>query len=70
MHGIIAQIPQKTTEQSCKFGTVVRAIWPTKTALTLAQRIGCSERAALYLLSGERKVTARAVRALIDEIVD
>jgi hypothetical protein len=53
-----------------QFGTIVRALWPNKTALNLAQRIGSSERGAQYLIDGERKVTARAIAVIIAEIVD
>lgn len=52
-----------------KFGTIVRALWPDKPALNLAQRIGCSERAANFYITGERKVTALAVAAIVNEIV-
>lgn len=45
----------------CRFGTVVRALWPQKPALNLAQRLGVSERNALQLIRGERRVTARAL---------
>jgi len=55
-------------EQSCKFGTVVRALWPRKPALNLAQRMGVSERNALQLIRGERRVTARALVVVMDEI--
>ena len=54
--------PSKPSEeQSCKFGTVVRALWPDKPALNLAQRVGCTERAASFYINGERKPTARTV---------
>jgi hypothetical protein len=43
------------------FGTAVRAIWPDKPALNLAQRMGVSERNALQIINGERRVTARAI---------
>lgn len=59
-----------STEQSCKFGTVVRALWPDKTALNLAQRINCTERGAQYLIDGQRKVTARAIAVIITELLD
>jgi hypothetical protein len=59
-----------SVEQLCKFGTIVRALWPNKPALNLAQRIGSSERGAQYLIDGERKVTARAIAVIIAEIVD
>ena len=55
-------------EQPCKFGTVVRALWPNKPALILSQRMGITERGAQYLIDGERKVTLDAVLAVIDEI--
>lgn len=57
-----------SSEQTCKFGTIVRALWPDKPALNLAQRIGSTERGAQYIIDGKRKVTFRAVRAIIDEI--
>lgn len=59
-----------SVEQSCKFGTVVRALYPDKPALILAQKIGCSERGAQYLIDGERKVTARAIAVIIAEILE
>ena len=57
-------------ERSCKFGTVVRALWPDKPALNLAQRAGCSERAAQFYIDGERKVSAQALAALILAILE
>ena len=60
-------------EQSCedsRFGTVVRALWPDKPALNLAQRMGVTERNALQLIRGERRVTARAVLVINTEILD
>jgi hypothetical protein len=53
-----------------KFGRIVLALWPAKPALNLAQRIGCSERAARYLIRGQRKVTARAVAAIVNEMLE
>lgn len=55
-------------ERSCKFGTVVRALWPEKPALNLAQRIPCTERAAQFYIDGERKPSARALVVVMDEI--
>ena len=72
MHGNLREISLQSTvsgEQSCKFGTIVRALWPNKSALNLSQRIGCTERAALYLITGERKVTARAIAVIVNEMV-
>jgi hypothetical protein len=56
-------------ERSCKFGTVVRALWPDKPALNLSQRVGCTERAAQFYIDGERKVTAHAIAAVIAEML-
>lgn len=55
-------------EQPCKFGTVVRALWPDKPALNLAQRIGITERGAQYIIDGKRRVSARALVVVMDEI--
>jgi hypothetical protein len=52
------------------FGTIVRALWPHKPALNLAQRLGCSERAAQFYIDGERKITARAVAVILAEMLD
>ena len=56
-------------EQPCKFGTVVRALWPEKPALNLAQRAGLTERGAQYLIDGKRKPNARAAHAVMGEII-
>ena len=65
-----ARASKASAERLCKFGTIVRALWPDKPALNLAQRIGCSERAAQFYIDGERKVPARALAAVVAEIVD
>jgi hypothetical protein len=57
-------------EQSCKFGTVVQALWPIKPAYRLAEKIGCTERAARLYIDGERKPSAKALAAVISEIID
>lgn len=57
-------------EQVCKFGTVVRALWPVKPALNLAQRAGLTERGAQYLIDGKRKPNARAALAVYAEIIE
>lgn len=36
----------------------MRALWPHKPALNLAQRVGISERGAQYLIDGKRKPNA------------
>lgn len=46
------------------FGTVVRALWPEKPALNLAQRAGLSERGAQYLIDGKRKPNAHTMHIL------
>lgn len=51
------------------FGTIVRALWPDKPALNLAQRIGISERGAQYLIDGKRRVTAKALHVINTEIL-
>jgi hypothetical protein len=56
-------------EQSCKFGTVVLALWPDKPGLNLAQRARCSERHANLLIEGKRKPNARAALAVMGEII-
>lgn len=58
-----------SAEQSCKFGTVVRALWPDKPALNLAQRAGLSERGAQFVIDGKRKPNARALLAINAEII-
>jgi hypothetical protein len=54
--------------EACKFGTVVRALWPVKPALNLAQRIGCSERAANFYIKGKRDPSLGAILVIVDEI--
>lgn len=57
-------------ERLCKFGTIVRALWPDKPALNLAQRIGCTERAAQFYIDGDRKPSARALHVINGEMLD
>lgn len=59
---------QRTIVRRSKFGIVVEALWPDKPALNLAQRIPCSERAANFYITGERKPSARALVVIMDEI--
>lgn len=65
-----AEPSNRFKEQPCKFGTVVRALWPDKPALNLAQRAGLSERGAQYLIDGKRKPNARAIHAVNGEMLD
>jgi hypothetical protein len=57
------------TETVSKFGTVVRALWPIKPALNLAQRSGLTERGAQFIIDGKRKPNARAALAVYAEII-
>lgn len=67
-------------EQPCKFGTVVLALAafeqnrppnnPIKPAMWLADKLGCTERGAQYLIDGQRGVSARAVAFLVNEILN
>jgi hypothetical protein len=67
-----------TTARRNNFGTIVRALWPDKPALNLAQRMGVNpatgkpftERNALQIIRGERRVTARAVHVINSEILE
>jgi hypothetical protein len=52
------------------FGTIVRALWPDKPALNLAQRLGCSERAAQFYIDGDRKISAQAARVIFNELFE
>lgn len=72
MHGNLQAISRPSTrseEQPCKFGTIVRALWPDKPALNLAQRVGCTERAAQFYIDGDRKISARALAVIVNEIL-
>jgi len=60
----------RTGVRITKFGRAVEALWPDKPALNLAQRMGVSERNALQIIRGERRVTARAVHVINTEILD
>lgn len=51
-----------------KFGTVVHALWPIKPALNLAQRAGCSERAANFYIKGARDPSLGAILVIVEEI--
>ena len=64
-----SKLPSERLFQNNKFGTIVRALWPNKPALNLAQRIGISERGAQYLIDGKRRVTAKALHVINTEIL-
>lgn len=53
-----------------KFGTVVRALWPHKPALNLAQRAGLSQRGAQLIIDGHRKPNARVAAVVHVEMLD
>lgn len=50
------------------FVTVVRALWPEKTAAHLAAACGVSERCAKFWLSGDRAPSHDAFMAVMDRI--
>ena len=56
-------------ENLSKFGIVVRALWPIKPALNLAQRAGLTERGAQFIIDGKRKPNARAALVVYAEII-
>lgn len=51
------------------FGTLVRALAPVKPQVWLADKLGCTERGALMLINGERKVTARCIAVIVNEML-
>lgn len=55
---------------SPKFSRVAKALWPRKTAAELAYRTGVTERAAKRWLSGDRKPSADAVAAIVNEMLE
>jgi transcriptional regulator with XRE-family HTH domain len=54
---------------SARFGAAWKGLFPFKAAEELAARTGCSVRTASYQLSGEHEPSARAIAALVNEIV-
>jgi hypothetical protein len=58
------------TARLCRppFGVACKALWPVKTAETLAALVGCSVRAAAYEISGEREPSALSILAVLTEI--
>jgi hypothetical protein len=50
------------------FGIVCKALWPLKTAETLASIIGCAVRTAGYEISGERDPSAQSILAVMNAI--
>ena len=64
---INASSPKERLFRQNRFGTIVRALWPTKPALHLSQLDGKTERGAQLTISGERKPSARDVEVIIHE---
>jgi len=57
------------TEQLSKFGKVCLTLWPDKKPdVVLSQRLGCSERAAQFWITGDRDPSLGAILIIIDEI--
>jgi hypothetical protein len=54
----------------CAFGRAVCGLWPVKPAAHLAHLARISERNANQLISGERKVTAKAMHVVEGEMLD
>lgn len=50
------------------FGRAVTGIWPDNAPKILSERMGTSVRNANQIMRGERKVTARALIVVMDEI--
>ena len=51
-----------------KFGRACVALWPDNAPKILSERMECSIRNANQLMRGERKVTARALVVVMDEL--
>ncbi|HEX7881676.1 MAG TPA: hypothetical protein VF499_02945 [Afipia sp.] len=52
-----------------KFGRVCLTLWPDqKPDVVLAQRVGCSERAAQFYITGDREPSYEALMAVLDEL--
>jgi hypothetical protein len=60
---------RRTRPPGKNFGTIVRALWPDKPALNLAQRLECTERGAQLYIDGERKPSAEAAALILSEML-
>jgi hypothetical protein len=60
---------RRTGSGENNFGTVVRALSPIKPAVWLAQKLGCTERAAQLYIDGERGIPAPAIAVIINEML-
>jgi hypothetical protein len=54
--------------QASRFGIACLALWPDKPGTILAQRAGCTERAANLYISGDREPSYEALMAVLDEL--
>jgi hypothetical protein len=57
------------SEEQFVISNVARMLWPHKTAANIAAAAGCSERAAIYYLAGEREWSGNALAAIVAEIL-
>jgi hypothetical protein len=75
----VAPLPRRTlrtivrtdirTEQLSKFGRVCLVLWPDEKAdVVLSQKLGCSERAAQFWITGDRDPSLGAILLVINEI--
>jgi hypothetical protein len=54
--------------QLCPFGRAAVALWPDNAPKIIAERAGISVRNANQIMRGQRKVTARLLVIVMDEI--
>jgi len=56
-------------ERLSKFGRVCCELWPNEKAdVIIAQRAGCSERAAQFYITGDREPSYEALMVVLDEL--
>lgn len=55
-------------EQLSRYGRAVIGLWPDNAPKIVSERAGISVRNANQIIRGERKVTARALVVVMDEI--
>lgn len=63
--------PPESGAANCigKLGLVAHALWPRKPAEHIAARTGSSLRAVKYRMAGRYDITARDIKAIIDELL-
>ena len=64
-----AQLGRHIGKHVSRFGAAVCGLWPVKPALNLAQRLGCTDRAAELYIDGKRKPSAEAVHVVDTEML-